>query len=383
MVRRKVVVFGAAVAARVDVDDHLGEAWLGVEQVVAHPLGDLVAGVGGQILVHGDVQLGAEGVAEPAGAHLVDSLHPGHSGGGALDAVDLGGLHGVHQAAVHGQGGILHDEQDGDRDQRADERVGQGETDDATDGAKKHGQRGEAVHAGVLAIGHQGGGADLVAHADAKDRHSLVSEEADDRGGDHPAHVADRRWLQQLLVALPSGDDRAGEDHQHHHGAGNILGAAVAVGVAAVGGALAQGEGDPERHGGEGVGEVVDRIGQQRHAAADQDDYHLEERRCAQADQRDLQGPDAPLAALQRRVDLVLCRVAVAKGQQLAQPAQRPALAVAVSCVVVVVVVVVLVAIVRIVVVAVVVIVVVVAMRRGLLAHGCLALLGDWLSRLG
>ena len=73
----------------------------------------------------------------------------------------------------------------------------------------------------------------------------------------------------------------------------------------------------------------------------------------------------------------------MAKGQQLAQPAQRPALAVAVSCVVVVVVVVVLVAIVRIVVVAVVVIVDVVAMRRGLLAHVCLTLLGDWLSRLG
>ena len=51
-------------------------------------------------------------------------------------------------------------------------------------------------------------------------------------------------------------------------------------------------EGDPERDGGEGVRQVVERVRQQRHRSAEYDDHRLDERRGTEAGQGDLGCPD-------------------------------------------------------------------------------------------
>ena len=69
--------------------------------------------------------------------------------------------------------------------------------------------------------------------------------------------------LEQSLERLPADEHRAERDHGHHEEAGQVLGPTVAIGVATVGGAAADDEGDPERHRGQGIAEVVDGVGQQ------------------------------------------------------------------------------------------------------------------------
>ncbi len=86
---------------------------------------------------------------------------------------------------------------------------------------------------------------------------------------------------------------RAEEDHHDDQHAGQIFGAAITVGVAIVARAARQREGNPQRDGRQRVGEVVNGIGQQRHAAADRHDDHLKQRRRQQRDERDLHRPDA------------------------------------------------------------------------------------------
>ena len=116
---------------------------------------------------------------------------------------------------------------------------------------------------------------------------------------------------------LPGGDDRAGEDNQHDEHAGHVFRPVVAVGEAAVRRAPAEGEGYPERQGGQRVGGVVDGVGQQPGAAADDSDDQLEDRRRAQDQQAGADGADAFFAALQRGIDLH-----AAMGVPMPQPEQ-------------------------------------------------------------
>ena len=61
------------------------------------------------------------------------------------------------------------------------------------EGSGDDGERGEAVGAGVVAVGDERGGSDARAFADAVERDELVAEEADDASGGDPSR--DSRWL--------------------------------------------------------------------------------------------------------------------------------------------------------------------------------------------
>ena len=134
--------------------------------------------------------------------------------------------------------------------------------------------------------------------------------------------LADRLRVDQPPDRLVAGDDGGQRDHGDDEHAGEVLGPAVAVGVAAGGGAAAEGERDPQRHGGQRVGEVVDGVGQQRDRSGDQHDGSCSTAVTSRTDQADLQRPDALGAGLQRRVDRVGGVVAV-RPQHRPQPAPR------------------------------------------------------------
>ena len=132
------------------------------------------------------------------------------------------------------------------------------------------------------AVGHEGGRADLRPDADPVDGDQFVAGETDDPGDDDPAHVPDVLGMHEAVHGLPAGHRGGQGDHGHDEDAGQVLGPAVAVGVAPVGRrrpTRRRGQG----HGGEGVGEVVDGVGEQGDRAADQDDEHLEGGRDGQA----------------------------------------------------------------------------------------------------
>ena len=64
-----------------------------------------------------------------------------------------------------------------------------------------------------------------------------------------------------------------------------------------------QPERDPERDRRRRVGEVVDRVREQRHAPRQRDDHHLEQRGHQQTDERPLERPQPPARGGDRRID--------------------------------------------------------------------------------
>ena len=145
----------------------------------------------------------------------------------------------------------------------------------------------------VQAVGYQRRRANFAPHANAENRDQLVAQKADDGRRRDPAQIAQRLWMSDSLDRLVEHEQRTTEDHQHNQRPGQVLGAAVAVGVAAVASAAGQRERQPERDGRQGVRKVVRRVGQQCHTAADRHHADLKERRDQQAGQRQFERADA------------------------------------------------------------------------------------------
>ena len=221
---------------------------------------------------------------------------------------------------------LAQDEQDGDGDEQTDDRVGEREPGQHAERPADDRQRGEPVGAGVQPVGDERRRADRASDPDAVDRDELVAREADDPGRDDDPRVASsargraaagstRSRRRPPTAAIISDDEDAGE----------VLGAAVAVGVAAVRRPPAEDERDPQRDRGQGVGEVVDRVGQQRHRAGDDHEQCLGEGGDPERDEADLDGADALGAGLERGVDRVGGVVAVRLEEARETPRPRRA----------------------------------------------------------
>jgi hypothetical protein len=175
----------------------------------------------------------------------------------------------------------------------------------------------------VVAVRDQRRRADLLADADAEDADKLVAEEADHGRDRDPANMCDRVGVDELLDRLVRGDTGGDEDDQDDHAAGDVLGLAVAVRQALARPVPRERKGDPEGDARRRVPEVVDRVGQERHRPGDEDDAQLQDGGDPEADERELERPDAPFTALQLVVGLVLD--AVGMGERAAKPPDKPA----------------------------------------------------------
>ena len=164
-------------------------------------------------------------------------------------------------------------------------------------------QTGEAVGAGVVAVGHQRRAVDLASHPDAEHRHSLVSDEPDQAGERHPAQMTDWLWVNEAGDRLVAGDQCAEQDDQHDDDPGEVLHPPVAVSEGCGRLAPRQQESDPQRDGGRRIADIVDGVGKQRDAARDGNDRHLKGRRDRQQDERPFDGEDAPAGRRNRRID--------------------------------------------------------------------------------
>ena len=127
--------------------------------------------------------------------------------------------------------------------------------------------------------------------------------------------------MDQPVDRLPAGDDRGQRDHRDDEETGQVLDAAEPVGVPAGRRPAGEHEGDPQRHRGHRVRDVVHGVGQQRHGPADRHHQHLQQRGDHQDHQADLHRTNALAAALQCRVDRIRAVMAVRGEHRSDRPA--------------------------------------------------------------
>jgi len=109
--------------------------------------------------------------------------------------------------------------------------------------------------------------------------------------------------VEKAVNGLPGSDDGGQRNHGDDEQASKALRASVIVGEATVGCPAAQNERNPQRHGSQGVREVVDRIREQSNRPADEDHQEVRDRG-AQQEKRLLLRARTPLGAgLQRVID--------------------------------------------------------------------------------
>ena len=123
-----------------------------------------------------------QSVADPASLGL-DNPRSGHMFRRMPDLGHHAGLDAVQHAGKHGACRLPDDAEYGDGDEQPDDRVGQRKAEPDADGTDDHGKAGEAVGAGVVAVGDERRAVDLPADFDAEDRYGLVPGKPDQASG--------------------------------------------------------------------------------------------------------------------------------------------------------------------------------------------------------
>ena len=157
----------------------------------------------------------------------------------------------------------------------------------ATATARRHdGEADEPVGAGVIAVGDERGALEPAPRAQADHRRDLVPHEADGPGDAERQQVVDVLRVEQAVDGLEGGDARAEEDRRDDEVARALLRAD-----------RAQQERGTERDRRRRVADVVDQVGEQRHAAGGDEDERLRERRERPARTGSSRPPSGPRAS--------------------------------------------------------------------------------------
>src|SRR5260221_242562 len=288
---------------------------------MAHLFSKMMTLIGEQILIDCDMQFGLQLVANPTETHIMDILYLWNATRCPLHRLDHLRVHGIHKTTPHGHGGILDNKQDGKGDQHANDRVSERKPEETSHSPNEHRKRGQSIHPRMLAVSYKCRRPDLTPDTHAQDCYPFIAHKPDDGGGHHPPDIAERLWMEKLLIALVSSHQRTRENDQDNDDASDILRTPIPIGVTAVGRSKGQCEGDPERNSGEGIRKVMDGIRQQAHTATQQGNQQLKQGRHAQCHERDFECPDAPIARLHRFVDLDLAvTVSVEERNDLDEP---------------------------------------------------------------
>ena len=254
----------------------------------------------------------------------MNALHTCHMRRRMVDLVQHVRFNAVQHPRHHRPRRLPDDAEDRHRDQQPDDRVGERKAHPDPERPQHHGKAGEAIGAGVIAVGDQRRRIDLASHPDAKHRHPFIGDKADDPRSGDPAQIADGFGVQQPLHGLPARDTGGKQDQSHDGQPRQIFGAAKAIGEGAAGFAAGEHEGEPQGDCRHCIAEVVDGVGQQRDAARKRHDGRLNQGSDEQHREGPFDGPDAPRGGGNRRVHHPVC---------MAVPAFLTAMAVAVACV--------------------------------------------------
>ena len=200
------VRIASGVATRVDVDGRVGETRNMMAKLMVDRFCDVVGVRNRKIAIDRDVELRTQFVANPADANVLDRLDPGNPGGLLLRSANQGGINRIHEAPIDVASRVPEDEQDGDGDGEADDRIGQLPAHENTECADDDCQRREAIGARVEPVGDERGGTDLATDTDAVDGDEFVSRESNQASSSDPSDVAHRMWMHQAIDGYPRGD---------------------------------------------------------------------------------------------------------------------------------------------------------------------------------
>src|SRR5215218_964837 len=139
----------------------------------------------GEIVIDQDLDIGVNPVSQPACLHVLDAAHSIDMGGRVLDFVEDIRLDTIEHAAKNLAARVLQDEEDRNGDEQPDDRIDDRVTGPCANNRNQYRERCEAIDFGMLAIGDERGGADLLAGPNLQESDGLVAKEADDcRRGD-------------------------------------------------------------------------------------------------------------------------------------------------------------------------------------------------------
>ena len=125
VVMRKVgMVIDAGVIAGIDVHAHVGQLGHRMEHGVARTFGHRVRLAERQLTIGDDLRIGHDVVAQPARAQIGDTLNAFGLARGFLSTLDHLRIDRVHEPMPDLNRGVFEHQQDGNRNQQADERVG-------------------------------------------------------------------------------------------------------------------------------------------------------------------------------------------------------------------------------------------------------------------
>ncbi len=129
--------------------------------------------------------------------------------------------------------------------------------------------------------------------------------------------------MEQLLERLPEGNQGADQDDPDDGDARQVLGPPVPEGVASIGRAPADEEGEAQWNRRQSVGEVVNRVGEEAGRATAQRDDELNRCGAGEHRQREPDDPEPLVAPFEGRVELDLVRVGVEDRAEPVEPTAR------------------------------------------------------------
>jgi len=158
-----------------------------------------------------------------------------------------------------------------------------------------------------MPIGNEGGAADFFADLDAEAGDRLVADETDRRCNHHRPKMLYRLRVEETIDRFIAGNNSAQQDRKHDCNARQVFDPSVAVSESFVGFPSREPEGNPERDGGRGVTDIMNRVGKERHTARKYDDDNLENGGCEQTRKRPFDGPYSPFRGDDGWVNNTVC----------------------------------------------------------------------------
>jgi hypothetical protein len=150
---------------------------------------------------------------------------------------------------------VPRDVEDDERDRKADDRIGDGHAESYDNGACEHAEADEAVNASVVAVCDESRAVESPPCSRPNLSRNLISDESDHSGRRQPPQVRQVVWIDEAQNRLDERDARADKDNEHNDDSGEAFATRAA-----------KEEGEAERYRRRRIAEVVNQIGEERHA---------------------------------------------------------------------------------------------------------------------
>lgn len=214
-----------------------------------------------------DVDLRVETMADPPCADITYTLDPVHMGGRVSYLIRSLRLDSIEHSREHELYRLPDYTKNRDGDEKAYNWIGFRISEVNAQRANEDGQARPPIGSRVIAVCNERCASDLPADPNSENSHAFVTQETDDGRHHDREHVSHGMRMQQSLDRLVKSHCRAGEDCEHHGETGKIFHPPKPV--IELGCWLSPGEeeSDAQGNGSCGVAEIVDRVGEQRHAS--------------------------------------------------------------------------------------------------------------------